>query len=278
MGDKPIQSSSIKIKYVEIKMKNHYIQKKFIETFCGTNGILVYNILEDKFLPKLEKANSIALENNLYHFKNIDYPDEQIEKDLKTIEDIGLDIIRTIAKTEQLPSVEDLSKLLAYLYYQSLRTPSQMEALQEEIRKFNKVCNTTVFDDLPIYRIYNEKTSIKAINSLLSEYNLYLLKQAEPIFFITDCFCSALQSKLAQIIPITSYLALYLIPKNSNQIVKLSLKENISNPVSFEEYLALMSLSAFNYRQFAFASYTDLNRKLVPTFFKLLQYSAKNSF
>lgn len=259
-------------------MKNHYIQRKFIENFCGTNGILVYNILEDKFLPKLNKANNIAFQNNLYHFENIDYPDEQIEKDLKVIEDIGLDIISTIAKTEQLPSAEDLSKQIAYLYYQSLRTPFQMEIQQEEIRKLNKICKTTMFDDLPIYRVYNEKSSIGSINLLLNENRVYLLKQEEPIFFITDCFCSALQSKLAQIIPITSNLALYLIPKNSNQIVKLSLKEKISNPISFEEYLALMSLSAFNYRQFAYASYTDLNRKLVPTFFKLLQYLAKNSF
>ena len=251
-------------------MKNHYIQKQFIENFCGNNGILVYDIINDKFLPKHKKANNIALENDLYHFENIDYPDDQIEKDLKAIEDIGLDIIRTIAETEQLPLNEDLPNLITYLYYQSLRTPSQMEMQQEEIRKLNKICNTTAFNDLPIYRIYNEKSSNKFISFLLNEYDIYLLKQEEQIFFITDCFCSALLNKLEQIIPITSNLALYLIPKTCKPIFNLDLQKNVANLISFKEYVALMAFSAFTYRQFAFASYTDTNRKLVPAIFKLL--------
>lgn len=251
-------------------MRNHYIQKKFIENFCGKNGILIYDIINDKFLPKHNKANNIALENELYHFESIDYPDELIEKDLKNIEDAGIDIIREIEKTELLPSNEDLSKLITYLYYQSLRTPSQMGMFQEEIRKLNKICKTTAFNDMPLYRIYNEKASINSINQLLNENEIYLLKQDEPIFFITDSFCRALQNRLEQIIPITSNLALYLIPKNCKPIFNLSLQKNVANLITFKEYVALMSFSAFDYQQFAFASYTDINRKLVPTIFKLL--------
>lgn len=258
-------------------MRNHYIQKEFIKNFCGSNGILIYDITNDKFLPKHNKVNNIAVENDLYHFENIDYPDDQIEKDLKVIEDSGLDAIRTIAKTERLPSNEDLPKLIAYLYYQSLRTPTQMGMQQEEIRKLNKICNTTAFNDLPIYRIYNEKSSNKFISFLLNEYDIYLLKQEEPIFFITDCFCSALLNMVEQIIPITSNLALYLIPKNYKPIFNLSLQKNVANLISFKEYVALMAFSAFDYRQFAFASYTDLNLKLVPTIFKLLHKFGKSS-
>lgn len=258
-------------------MRNHYIQKEFIKNFCGNNGILIYNIIEDKVLPKLNKATNIAVENDLYHFDNIDYPDDQIEQDLKVIEDIGLDTIRTIAETERLPSDEDLPKIITYLYYQSLRTPTQMGIQQEEIRKLNKICNTTAFNDLPIYRIYNEKSSTEFINALLDEYDIYLLKQEEPIFIFTDCFCDALQSRTEQIIPITSNLALYLIHKNQKPIFKLTLQKNIANLISFEEYLALMFHSALNYQRFAFASYTDLNLKLVPTIFKLLHKFGKSS-
>ncbi|MCX4361834.1 MAG: DUF4238 domain-containing protein [Clostridia bacterium] len=89
-------------------MRNHFIQRKFIETFCGANGILAYDILEDKILPKFDTANNIALEKDLYHFKHISYPDEQIEKDLKNIEDKGIAIIRYIIDTEKFPSQDDL--------------------------------------------------------------------------------------------------------------------------------------------------------------------------
>lgn len=258
------------ISKIEVKhMRNHYIQKKFIENFCGSNGILIYDIANDKFLPKHNKANNIALENDLYHFENIDYPDEQIEKDFKVIEDNGMDIIRKIAETEMLPTGEDLHKLLAYLYYQALRTPSEMEMQQEEIGKLNKINNTTDFNDLPLAKMYNTNLTIKAINSILNGYDIYLLKQNEPLFFFTDCFCGALQNKLNKLIPITRCLALYFISKNCEQLCHKTLKRNVANLISFNEYFALISFSAFDYHRLAFASYTDTNRKLVPIFFKL---------
>lgn len=251
-------------------MRNHYIQKRFIENFCGDNGILIYDIINDKFLPKHKKANNIALENDLYHFEYFDYPDEQIEKDFKVIEDKSIDIINKISETEVLPTYEDKSQLIAYFYYQSLRTPSQMTEFNEEIRKLDKICKTTVFNDLPIFRIYNEESNIKFINQLLSNYEIYLLKQKEPIFFFTDCFCRSLQSGLEQVIPITSYLAIYLVPKNRKRIFNLTLKKNIANLISFEEYLVLITYSVFDYQQFAYASYADINLKLLPAVFKLL--------
>lgn len=254
-------------------MENHFIQKKFIENFCGNNGILIYDIKNDKILHKHKKANNIVVEHNLYHFENIDYPDEQIEKDLKRIEDKGLDTIKSIAENEYLPLGDDLYNLLSYLYYQSLRTPSQMEMKREEINKLNKICKSNDFTDLPLYQIYDDKSSKTLINSISNDYNIYLIKYEKPIFIITDCFCDSMQSRTEQTIPITSNLALHLIPKKHKSIFNLDLKENIANSISFEKCLNLTICSVFAYKQFAFASYTDTNCKLVPTVFKLLKKS-----
>ncbi|MCH5142445.1 MAG: DUF4238 domain-containing protein [Clostridiales bacterium] len=252
-------------------MKNHYIQKEFIKNFCGDNGILIYDIIKDKFLPRQNTINNIAVENDLYHFENIDYPDDQIEKDLKAIEDIGLDIIRTIAETEILPIGEDLHKLIAYLYYQALRTPYQKEFQQEEISKLNKINNTNDFNDLALRKMYNKNLTVIAINAIINEYNIYLLKQNEPNFFVTDCFCDALQNKSKKVIPITNRIALYFIPKNCTQGFHLTLKRNVANLISFKDYFELMALSAQNYKRFAFTSYTELNRKFLLLIYKSLQ-------
>lgn len=252
-------------------MKNHYIQKKFIEYFCGNNGILIYDILNNKILHKHTSANNIAVSNDLYHFDFIYYPDEQIEKDLKFVEDNGLDIVIKIAKSETLPNDVDLAKLISYFFYQSKRIPFNNEAKQEEIRKLNKICKTSVFNDLPIFELYCEKTNIKSIKSILKNYTIYLLKHNEPIFFITDCFCGVLQNNLEQVIPITRYLALYLVPKYSKQIVPLSLKNGVANLISDNEYLTLLPFFALSYKQFAFASYTEKNCNLLPNIFKLIK-------
>lgn len=251
-------------------MRNHYIQKAFIDNFCGGNGILIYNILADKFLPKLNTANNIAMEKNLYHFKHIDYPDEQIEKDLKKIEDCGIAVIKEIINTEKLPSQKNLYALISYLYYQSKRTPFQRNELREETRKLNKICNTSDFDDWFVYDIYN-KNAREIISTLAQEYNLFLLKYKRSNFFITDCFCAALSSITEQVIPLTSSLALYAVPINCKPHIHLELKKDIVNIISDNDFIAIMPLFAVPYKQFAFTSYTNDNVRLLPKLYKLLK-------
>ena len=205
----------------------------------------------------------------MYHFKHISYPDEQIEKDLKNIEDKGIAIIRDIIDTEKFPSQDDLYNLISYLYYQSMRTPFKRSALQEEARKLNKICNTSDFDDWFVYEIYN-KNAREKIESLANEYEIYLLKQKKPHFFITDCFCSALQSRTEQVIPLTSSLALYLIPVNYKSIIPLILEKDAVNTISDNDFISIMPLFALPYNRFAFTSYTNDNYRLLPKLYKLL--------
>ena len=250
-------------------MRNHFIQKEFIENFCGAYGIMIYDIINDRFLPKHNKANNIALEKDLYRFKTIDYPKAEIETDLKVVEDKGIEIIKNIAKNEILPDGVDFENLISYLHYQSKRLPLN-RAEQEEIRKLNKVVQGNIFNDKSTYGLYDSNSNIRAINSLLQNYHFYLIKQNDPIFFFTDTFCVTLRSGGEQVIPLTNHLALYMVPKRGKRVFNFNFKERIANTISFEEYYCLMLSFAVEYRQFAFSSYTETNQKLLPLIYKSL--------
>ena len=250
-------------------MKNHFIQKGFIENFCGAYGIMIYDIINDRFLPKHNKANNIALEKELYRFESISYPDAEIETDLKVVEDKGIEVIKNIAKNEKLPDGVDFENLIAYLHYQSKRLPLD-KAEQEEIRKLNKIVQGNIFNDKLTYGLYDSNSNIRAINSLLQNYHFYLIKQDDPIFFFTDTFCASLRSGCEQAIPITNHLALYMVSKSGERLFKFNFKENVANSISFEDYFCIMSTFAVEYKQFAFSSYTETNRKLLRLIYKSL--------
>jgi len=245
-------------------MKNHFIQKKFLETFVADYGLYIYDIKKHTKLPMMKNAATIAYQDDLYHFHSLNIDDKEIELNIKKIEDAGIKIIQEIVNSENLPNHKSLQMLLVYFLLQSMRSPSEIE-LQSEIG--SKITYGTNLDgrDLSIARLFDYHFYKNEIVNLLSCYRFYLIKFDKPLFFITDNFCNFISVPTKEkVIPLNGHLALYLVHKECED-AKIVVKDSmLVQHLAELDYFKILPLLFVGVNRWIYACYHPTIQAIIP--------------
>ena len=252
-------------------MRNHYIQKKFLELFVGDSGIYVYDLKNRRPLSMMKNASNIAFQKNLYQFYSNPVTDLEIERWIKQIEDPGIELISKIIETETLPNMEGLQKLYVYFLLQSMRTPCECQTQLELAEKINAYDGRYDYRDGVVSRFFDDKFYAAELFELCNYYDVYLLKMDKPLFFVTDCFCASLTVPTKdKIIPLCGHLALYLVQKgNKNKKIDLTQKDKVQL-ITESDYLKLVCDFSCTVDRWVFACYNDIVKKFIPKWYDIM--------
>ena len=267
-------------------MDCHYIQKAFIENFVQGEKIYAFDNKNKVALPPLHNARSIAFEKDLYQFKlellnshfNKDlssaYPnwnENAVENLLNDFEIEGLRVIKTIIKNESI-ALDKLDKiyLYAYLIILGKRTPT----IKCDLAQMFNVQSCETLQGIFLSNLLNNNLLQSDINKLLDEYELFLLRNNEGVFVLSDNPCKSLFCGFPEMfIPLTSTLGLLIKHREikSQYCSSLVFDSNIVNDIDCNETLRLMIKHQLVYiDRWIFAAYTEKIVRLVPDYIKLL--------
>ncbi len=215
-------------------MKNHYIQKAFLENFVDDNEIFYYDLQNRKLMNPLKNASKIAYKENLFDlttkevseilnfkFDETKYKDgELIEKLFKNVEDKAMKIIKDI---QQAGEFTNPNEELVYLLWYFLLTAKRSYCEKERIESFYG--EDERFSNINLKYLYwinmlNEDNYRNEINYFLCNYDFALYKNKDNLFLIGDNYGEILSTNLNEILmPITCNLAILMSKKQKQYAV-----------------------------------------------------------